>query len=572
MAGNSRLLEDVTNSIELAKLNESDLERISQPIFLSAELGNENVKLLEIDNEILSYLNTGKRLVFRGSTTDFAVLCTENETYEVKEAETSNSMLLIPSLNLPTKERSAGSRELHAKEAKLVVEIHRKYLELRRCNPRLSKLNKLLMENVYRGREYELDDVDGKYTMENLLENVQCSENEMKNALIEMKACEIDGFWRVLEFEYEFRVVSLIVNLMEENSWAKTELLMAEVLDVLDELEPREILRHCLQLYASETTSGVYSLKEKEICCLHAEIILHVMGQFNLGEFLAAWQDSVPEGFIPKVEFLKGLALIDSKRQPNIVQYYPKNQLPEDIADRFRSLFTFKEKWTFDEIEPYIKDLTSKKLDASADLTYFTKKEILHAFKKFGTLVPNNVAGRKEGRIPIRRVMEIPELKVNPFRDRICAVFSSTNDETMSFEDFLDMMSVFSENAPKTVKTEYAFRVFDFDDDDMIGREDINNLLRRLTDNKLSNDEVEQITDHILQEADLDEDDYLAYAEFEHAISKSPDFMHFPNLSLLLPNPTLIMILLHVYLHYLYCNYDEIKYYDLSNDTFKYYT
>jgi len=30
----------------------------------------------------------------------------------------------------------------------------------------------------------------------------------------------------------------------------------------------------------------------------------------------------------------------------------------------------------------------------------------------------------------------------------------------MTFEDFLDMMSVFSDNAPKSVKVEYAFRIY----------------------------------------------------------------------------------------------------------------
>ena len=38
-------------------------------------------------------------------------------------------------------------------------------------------------------------------------------------------------------------------------------------------------------------------------------------------------------------------------------------------------------------------------------------------------------------------------------------VFSSSGDG-MTFEDFLDMMSVFSDNAPKPVKVEYAFRIY----------------------------------------------------------------------------------------------------------------
>lgn len=51
-------------------------------------------------------------------------------------------------------------------------------------------------------------------------------------------------------------------------------------------------------------------------------------------------------------------------------------------------------------------------------------------------------------------------LQVNPFKDRICQVFSSNHDGNMTFEDFLDMMSVFSDNAPKSVKVEYAFRIY----------------------------------------------------------------------------------------------------------------
>lgn len=60
----------------------------------------------------------------------------------------------------------------------------------------------------------------------------------------------------------------------------------------------------------------------------------------------------------------------------------------------------------------------------------------------------------------MHKILEYPELRVNPFGDRICKVFSSSNDGDCTFEDFLDMMSVFSESAPKSVKAEHAFRIF----------------------------------------------------------------------------------------------------------------
>ncbi|XP_016819578.1 calcium and integrin-binding family member 4 isoform X5 [Cricetulus griseus] len=52
----------------------------------------------------------------------------------------------------------------------------------------------------------------------------------------------------------------------------------------------------------------------------------------------------------------------------------------------------------------------------------------------------------------------MPPLLVNPFRDRICRVFSHNN--VFSFEDVLGMASVFSEQACPSLKIEYAFRIY----------------------------------------------------------------------------------------------------------------
>lgn len=39
----------------------------------------------------------------------------------------------------------------------------------------------------------------------------------------------------------------------------------------------------------------------------------------------------------------------------------------------------------------------------------------------------------------------------------------------MSFDDYLDMYSALSEQATRDVKTAYAFRIYDFDGDGVIG-------------------------------------------------------------------------------------------------------
>lgn len=169
-------------------------------------------------------------------------------------------------------------------------------------------------------------------------------------------------------------------------------------------------------------------------------------------------------------------------------------------------------------------------LQEYSDLTYFSKKEIIDVYRKFSHIDPDSLEQDRYARIPLEKVCQIPELKVNPFCDRICKVFSTSlnRDGSLMFEDFLDMMSVFSDNAPKSVKAEWAFKIFDFNEDDLLDSEDIEHVVNRLTGQTgdLSAEELDQLLNHIMQEADLDDDQQLSFAEFEHVISKCPDFLN----------------------------------------------
>lgn len=168
---------------------------------------------------------------------------------------------------------------------------------------------------------------------------------------------------------------------------------------------------------------------------------------------------------------------------------------------------------------------SEEELQDYQDLTYFTKKEVLHAHKKFKQLAPEKVGHNKNAKLPMNKLLQYPELRVNPFGDRMCKVFSSNHDGDCTFEDFLDMMSVFSEAAPKSVKAEHAFRIFDFDGDDMLGVSDLQHVIGRLIgEHSFTESEMSQLIQNILEEADLDDDGALSFAEFEHIIDKSSDF------------------------------------------------
>ncbi|EHB18468.1 Calcium and integrin-binding protein 1 [Heterocephalus glaber] len=155
------------------------------------------------------------------------------------------------------------------------------------------------------------------------------------------------------------------------------------------------------------------------------------------------------------------------------------------------------------------------------------------AHRRFSELLPRekqSVEDSLRERVSFEDILSLPELKANPFKERICKVFStSPARDSLSFEDFLDLLSVFSDMATPDIKSHYAFRIFDFDDDGTLDREDLCRLVNCLTgegeDTRLSASEMKQLIDNILEESDIDRDGTINLSEFQHVISRSPDFV-----------------------------------------------
>ncbi|XP_064547051.1 calcium and integrin-binding family member 2 isoform X2 [Drosophila montana] len=109
---------------------------------------------------------------------------------------------------------------------------------------------------------------------------------------------------------------------------------------------------------------------------------------------------------------------------------------------------------------------TEQQLDDYQDCTFFTRKEILRVHKRFRELRPDLVPRQMtEGqassvKVPRECIEKMPELRENPFRRRICEAFSRDGLGNLSFEDFLDALSVFSEQAPRDIKVFYAFKIY----------------------------------------------------------------------------------------------------------------
>uniref|UniRef100_A0A8C8XWP9 Calcium and integrin-binding family member 2 n=3 Tax=Felidae TaxID=9681 RepID=A0A8C8XWP9_PANLE len=165
----------------------------------------------------------------------------------------------------------------------------------------------------------------------------------------------------------------------------------------------------------------------------------------------------------------------------------------------------------------------------SQDCTFFNKKDILKLHARFYELAPNLVPMdyRKSPivHVPMSLIIQMPELRENPFKERIVEAFSEDGEGNLTFNDFVDMFSVLCESAPRELKANYAFKIYDFNTDNFICKEDLTRTLARLTKSELDEDEVVLVCDKVIEEADLDGDGKLGFADFEDMIAKAPDFL-----------------------------------------------
>ena len=88
-------------------------------------------------------------------------------------------------------------------------------------------------------------------------------------------------------------------------------------------------------------------------------------------------------------------------------------------------------------------------------------------------------------KLPYSQVTKCSELKENPFRKRICKIFSTDGTGDLSFNDFMLLFSSLCERSPRDIKLHYAFSIYDFDGDNFIGISDIEQVHESLNRSRI---------------------------------------------------------------------------------------
>uniref|UniRef100_A0A673HJ85 Sister chromatid cohesion protein DCC1 n=1 Tax=Sinocyclocheilus rhinocerous TaxID=307959 RepID=A0A673HJ85_9TELE len=374
-----RILEEVQATLQIAKVKEEDLQPVTYCLSFGDNVSSGDYCLMELDDTLCKLIEAGKSLIIRGDKDEHAVLCTEDKTYDLKIADTSNLLLFVPGCKTPDQlpDISASPQLMHAQ----IWGFSNCYWELRRQRPRLKKLKKLLMENPYDGPAVGMqEEAPGlKYTMDDLLERIQASREEIEAHLQNVHACEIEGFWRILDFDYEMKLLGHVTQLVDSESWSFSKVPFSVCLEELGSLEI---------MNRENNGQVIYALDEDKVCRATAQLLLQNAVKFNLSEFQEVWQQSVPEGMSARLDQLRGLALLDRSSKPETISLLRIEDLPEDTLERFNSLFSLREKWTQDDIEPYIQDLCGEKQTTGALLTKHARSSVQNGVKVYNSRRP----------------------------------------------------------------------------------------------------------------------------------------------------------------------------------------
>ncbi|KAJ4457565.1 putative Calcineurin subunit B [Paratrimastix pyriformis] len=160
--------------------------------------------------------------------------------------------------------------------------------------------------------------------------------------------------------------------------------------------------------------------------------------------------------------------------------------------------------------------LKQEELEALERSSHFSQREIQRLYKRFKKLDRSGAGGITESEF-----LQIPELAMNPLARRVIALFACNTSERVDFREFIHTLSAFGSRADDNVKLQFAFRVYDVDNDGYISNADLTEVLKAMVGANLNEAQLAEIVEKTIVEHDLDRDGKLSPAEFAKILEPS---------------------------------------------------
>ena len=91
----------------------------------------------------------------------------------------------------------------------------------------------------------------------------------------------------------------------------------------------------------------------------------------------------------------------------------------------------------------------------------------------------------------------------------------------MDFQEFVTGLSAFSSKGNKEQKLRFAFKVYDIDRDGYISNGELFIVLKMMVGSNLKDQQLQQIVDKTIMEADMDQDGKISFEEFTKMVENT---------------------------------------------------
>ena len=104
---------------------------------------------------------------------------------------------------------------------------------------------------------------------------------------------------------------------------------------------------------------------------------------------------------------------------------------------------------------------------------------------------------------------------------RLIAIFDEDGGGDVDFQEFVSGLSAFSSKGNKEQKLQFAFKVYDIDRDGYISNGELFIVLKMMVGSNLKDQQLQQIVDKTIMEADLDRDGKISFEEFTKMVENT---------------------------------------------------
>ncbi|KAI1169271.1 calcineurin, beta subunit [Nemania serpens] len=159
---------------------------------------------------------------------------------------------------------------------------------------------------------------------------------------------------------------------------------------------------------------------------------------------------------------------------------------------------------------------TSMILDNIVQGTNFDREEVERLRKRFMKLDKD-----QNGTIERDEFLSLPQISSNPLATRLIAIFDEDGGGDVDFQEFVSGLSAFSSKGNKEQKLQFAFKVYDIDRDGYISNGELFIVLKMMVGSNLKDQQLQQIVDKTIMEADLDKDGRISFEEFTKMVENT---------------------------------------------------